>query len=352
MTDDATVDERGHGPLPMRWSDRAMIPAEPYEGIDPDVGVEPSVTLVGMTADPLGAVAKVLMLADGRVYRSAGDCSDSDRRYYWDQSLATHLRAPWEFIDMHFIFDGVPRWWTAQLERQRTATYFEQSLRFAVVEDLGSSVSLPPSLAGTKRIVNAVPEWDGDGVSDWNRLSPEEQSAQRQRYIWNDAISAVGDAYSELIDMGMPAEDARGLLPLATATRVHYHTNLRALAEHAGNRLCTQASFLWRVVFAKMINAIRGYGVECPEHYGSGEDSGWQYETIADSAIFRPVCYSAGRCPWGADFDRGCKIRDRVSENAAAGRPSSEWHEVDGINGIPAIQPAEWLADPTAARFK
>jgi flavin-dependent thymidylate synthase len=317
-----------------------MIPAEPMPNADPNVGVEPTVRLVSMTPDPLGTVAKVLMLADGRVYRVDGDCSDSDRRHYWEQSLKTHLRAPWEFIDMHFIFEGVPRWWTQQLERQRTATYFEQSLRFAVVEDLESAVSFPPSLGGTVR-------------QKWSERRDAVSSTQNMRNIWDDAVQEAETAYMALIEHGMPAEDARGLLPLATCTRVHYHTNLRALAEHAGNRLCTQASFLWRVVFAKIISEIRTYW-EHPESVVRSNqiDDGWQFEAIANSAIFRPVCYSLGSCPWGADFDRGCKIRDRVAENAAAGRPSSEWGRSDGVNGIPAIEPAEWLADEGAARFK
>lgn len=319
--------------LPLRWADRAMLPAEPFKDVDPGAGVVPKVTLVSMTADPLGVIASVLSMADGRVCDTS-DVSDSDRQHYWEQSLATHLRAPWEFIELHFLIDGVPRWWTQQLERQRTATYFEQSLRFAVVENLSRSVSLPPSLVGTVDMEH----------EDYLSRDPR----QAQRRVWDNAVYRIDSAYDRLINSGMPAEDARGLLPLATCTRVHYRTSLRGLAEHAGNRLCTQAQFLWRIVFSKIVESIRDYHPSC---WVESKDQHWQFRTIADSEIFRPVCYSLGRCPWGADFDRGCKIRERVETNGRNGKPSSQWFDPEGDPEL-SINPAEWLADPAAARFK
>jgi thymidylate synthase ThyX len=333
---------QGERNLPLRWSDRAMYIAAPQESVGSD-GVVPSVSLVSMTPDPLGTIASVLAMADGRVINELSELSDDDRRHYWEQSNLTHLKAAWEFVEFHFMFDGVPRWWTQQLERQRTATYFEQSLRFAVVEDLPTAVSLPPSLYGTA------------GTDDENAYFAQE-TKQAMRRHWDRAIHAISHTYEDLINMGMPAEDARGLLPLGTCTRVHYRTNLRSLAEHAGNRLCTQAQFLWRIVFSKIVESIREYEPDAAWKEGDmgfGASSvQWQFRTIADSEIFRPVCYQKGSCPWGADFDRGCKIRGRVEENAAMGRPSSEWHDPDAINGIPSIGNEEWLLDPTAARFK
>jgi hypothetical protein len=95
----------------------------------------------------------------------------------------------------------------------------------------------------------------------------------------------------------------------------------------------------------------------------------WQFELIADSGIFRPVCYQTGHCMFQASADRGCTIRGRVELNADHGIPSSEWdksHPVTDIvpnpggpqhmqttridTTISAINQAEWLLDPAAAR--
>jgi hypothetical protein len=60
-------------------------------------------------------------------------------------------------------------------------------------------------------------------------------------------------------------------------------------------------------------------------------DFAWQFELIANSPIFRPVCFAMGRCPFQADFDRGCTIRERMD----SGRANE-------------VKTEEWLADPTA----
>lgn len=327
----------------VKWADKAMFVAKPHDA-DDDLGVMPSVRLMSMTPDPLGTIASVLSLAKGEV-RAPSSFSVDEKMYYWDQSSATHLRAPWEFIEFHFLIDGVPRSFTQQLERQRTATYFEQSLRFAVVEDLPRAVALPASLMGTiRRADPTAPE----PLEDW---ATEDRHRQRQRDIWERALREVQSAYETLINLGMPAEEARGLLPLGVCTRVHYRTSLRGLSEHAGNRLCTQAQWIWKFVFNEIIRSIREYGI----HSASGIENKWQYSVLAESDIFKPVCYSLGRCPWGSDFDRGCRIRPSVEAFASRGIPSPEWgntriEEGDGSVFGPILS-EHWMAED-AARFK
>ena len=214
--------------------------------------------------------------------------------------------------------------------------YAQESLRFAVKEDLENSVGLPPSLADTELLV------------DYEYGPDELAGAQGQRGVWDRAIGAVAEAYDELIESGMPAEDARGILPHAVLTRVHYSCDLRALLDHAGNRLCTQAQFEWRAVFTRIVEAIRD-----SDAYMAGE--------LAD--LFRPVCYQIGKCAFGADFDRHCDIRERVQVRAEnGGADSTQWHKpflhhtYDHVTGLPrgaespGIAPYEWLGNPNAAR--
>lgn len=322
----------------QHWADEAMYDAEP---LGYDVNKEgPQVTLLNATPDPLGAVAAMSMMYEGKVIRNLGQLSDEERKHYFEQIKRTHLKAPFESVQLHFLLEGVTRSFTHQMVRQRTAVFAQESLRFAVKDTIDEEVALPPSLRGMK--------------DDDPRV-----------ILWKSAVNKTDDVYHALVDGGIPAEDARGLLPHNITTRLHYVTNLRALQDHAGMRLCTQAQFEWRQVWVKMVQAIR--------HYDDGLYAGnsWQYNEIAD--LFRPVCYLTGKCEFGADFDRKCKIRGRVQANHDIGRPSSEWDkEHDKVTGDPivagfgprsvmreedgkpvfigAIQPAEWLTDPTSAR--
>jgi len=318
-----------------RYRDPAQFVAAP---IDATIG--PRVYLLSITPDPLGSIAAACKMYKGEVVRSLEfDVTNAERVLYLGEMQKTKLQAPLEFVKFHFLLEGVTRAFTHQLVRQRTAVYAQESLRFAVKEDLPNSAGLPPSLAGTDG--DPSEGLDGDW---WDSAS----HADRMRAQWDAAIRQIGATYKRLVDSGMPAEDARGILPHAVLTRVHYCTDLRALLDHAGNRLCTQAQFEWRAVFTRIVEAIRD-----SDAYMAGE--------LAD--LFRPVCYQIGKCAFGADFDRHCDIRERVQVRAEnGGTDSTQWHKpflyhkYDPVTGLPrgvespGIAPYEWLGNPDAAR--
>lgn len=288
----------------QKWADDAMFAAEKMDD------VRPRVYLLQATPDPLGGIAAMAKMYKGEVVRNLADVTDDERRHFWAESQKTHLRAPHEAVDFHFMVEGVTRAFTHQMVRQRTAVYAQESLRFAVKEGFADEVPLPPSLMGM--------EADAESVARWQ-----------------DAINHVEEAYEFLVNSGVPAEDARGLLPHSITTRLNYKTNLRNLVEHVGNRLCTQAQFEWRIEISDLMRAIREYKGHMVRYTGTHvvRDSDWQFQMIADSELFRPVCYSLGHCPFTADFDRGCTIRGRVEED--------KFDDIDV---------REWLLDPTAAR--
>lgn len=342
--------------LPIKWGDAQQYHAEPHDQSDTDedggtYGVEPRVHLLTMTERPLQAIAAMAFMYEGRVVRHLDEVTAEEAEAKWADVLATHLDTPLEAVELHFVIEGIDRAMTHQLVRQRVgAAFAQESLRFAVVGDLLDSTTLPPSLAGT------MPHSEWVGSAHWVGADKETEKRQRWRQAWDTALHEIDAAYTLLVQSGMPAEEARGLLPHCTATRVHYHTNLRALSKTAGDRLCTQAQFAWRRVVAQMIDAIRGYGISGPEHDMWVRPDRWQYETIADSKLFRPVCFQLGRCPMNASFDRVCSIRERVDDLAAHGVSSEHWDkhttlpDGEGELDIEPINPAEWLANPGAAR--
>jgi len=300
-----------------KYADKAMFPAAPF------ASAIPKVHLLWMTPDPLGAVAAAVRMYKGIPTYSLRDITDDERRAYWAQSQKTELKAPHEFIKLHFFIEGVDRSFTHQAVRQRTAVYAQESLRFAVKDgSLKEETSRPPSL-------------DDPSRSQSIRNDLEDS--------WNSALEEIEKQYKFLIANGMPAEDARGLLPGSVLTRLNYCTDLRNLASEAGKRLCIQAQFHWRQVFLGMREAVRHAG----DYLGMESDVSWQFHLIADSDIFSPVCYQIGKCGFKAEFDRGCTIRERVDIFESHGIQSAEWSNVDRHPSI-SIARSEWLEDAKA----
>lgn len=361
----------------QRWADVAQFRPEhmPEETRAAGGGVRPAVRLVSATPDPLGVLGMIVGIYKGKVHRSLATVTDDERREALEAMLKTKLNGPMEAIQFVFLIEGVSRSFTHQAVRSRFSFFAQESLRFAVVDDEPwlDRISYPPSLAAAPVSV--------DEIMGGHVMSPEERDYAVRRDVWDEAVLTSHQAYKRLVDAGIPSEDARGLMPHAMGTRYVWVVSLRTLLGEAGKRLCTQAQFEWRAVLAEVVRAMRTY--ESPAQKLSETDRGpewgttgiwgdtWQFEEMAK--LLQPACYQEGRCGFMAQFDRGCKIRDRVNANAAIKRPSSEWgqekdlgpespfkeptpwgkqvgHRVHSI--IPAVRTEEWLLDPDAARVR
>lgn len=317
----------------QRWADGHQYLSEPM----PE-GKGLSVTLLNATPDPLGSLAALCGIYKGRVVRSLREVSDEDRRASLDDMSKTTLNGPLAGVHFHFVLEGVSRSFTHQAVRDNFSFIAQESLRFAVKEDWAAEVPLPPHLAGLR----------------------EDHPQVR---IWKKAMNAAEDAYGALVNNGMPAEEARELLPHAVTTRYHWTPSLRTLLAEAGKRTCTQAQFHWKQVFAQIAKALRKYRTQ--GSFGTPWSDKWQFELIAN--MLRPNCFQTGSCGFMAAFDRGCTIRERVEAFGSVGVPSSEWGknydpenayadgppmsgQVFGPPYIRAIGNHEWAADPGAAR--
>lgn len=357
------------------WGDSQQYSAEPHPGYDPEHGgVNPSVALQWMTPDPLGAMAMATGMYEGKVFRHISEVTDDDRKKALEAMQRTHLTAGLEVVRFQFLLDGVDRAFTHQQVRQRTAVFFQESLRFAVLEDLMTATTLPDSLAAT--VPSDRHMWMETTLFNLKESTLYQFASKEERWrlLWDYVMQVISEAYNTMVNTGMPAEEARGTLPTAVATRIVYNTDLRNMIGHAGNRLCTQAQFHWRQIFSEMVNAIGNYTPdlswitprewEHPEGFRGEierrweESNRWQFKAIAQAEFFRPACYQLGHCPFQASFDRECVIRDRVEAFAKHGVPSRMWHlNHEGPNDhgmgpprVRAINPAEWLLDASAAR--
>lgn len=156
---------------------------------------------------------------------------DSDPATWTDQGRNEHLaymldtiRSSWEFVDYVFQIDGVTRAFTHQLVRTRAGSYAQESQRTVDARDNGYDI--PDSVAGSSRTI----------------------------YEWSCA-DAFG-AYKALLDAGVPAQDARGVLPTATFTSITAKYSLRTLSDMARVRLCTRTQGEYQNVFRAMRAAV------------------------------------------------------------------------------------------------
>jgi flavin-dependent thymidylate synthase len=288
------------------YVDRAMFGAEPVEE---KALAHPKVYLLSATPDPLGACAAYSMMYEGRVVRDLSEITDDERRHYFDETFKTALKTPLEAIDLHFMVEGMTRATWDQMRTQRTASFAGESLRFAVKDTFAESV----------------------------RPGPSVENKKGNRDIWAKALVGLEEAYHALIANGVPAEDARGLLPMNILVRGHWKSNLRNLEAEIGKRLCTQAQFEWRMLHADLRRSIREYQQTMRVNGGTSilRANDWQWAYIAESPMFVSICFQKGACMFKASMDRGCTIRSRVD----AGQ-------------FDQIKTEEWLMDPTAAWVK
>jgi thymidylate synthase ThyX len=379
----------------VRWADRAQYHSAqmPAETRAPGGGTRPTVRLLNATPDPLGGLAALCGIYEGKVYSSLRAVDDDERRAAWEAMRSTVLNGPLESIVFHFLVQGVTRAFTHQAVRNRFSFFAQESMRFAVVDDERwiDRQAYPPSLASapvsTSEVAERVAAYEvGDNFERPDFMTPEERDYALRRDAWDDAILTAEAAYRRLVDAGVPAEEARGLMPHSITTRYHWVVSIRTLLGEAGKRLCTQAQFEWRVVMAEVVKALRDYAIkpdtvrsECVggqwKEVPARRSDAWQFELMAEA--LQPICYQEGRCGFMAKFDRGCTIRGRVDRFAANNVSSQHWGSTgqydvaagqvsnvslfnDGsdlavsniaeFRPLLPIHPKEWLADPAAAR--
>lgn len=129
-----------------------------------------------------------------------------------------------EHATLTFAIDGVSRAMTHQLVRHRLASYNQQSQRYVSYSEEPCFI-VPPSV-------------DADPIA-------------RERF--DEATAAAFDAYRALIDAGVPAEDARYLLPNAMETKIVVTMNLRELLHFFELRCCRRAQWEIREVALAML---------------------------------------------------------------------------------------------------
>ena len=162
------------------------------------------VELLYHTPDPERAIATAARLCYAPVGAAELMETMSEERMHSVLStiMASGHFSTLEHVSYTFAIDGVSRALTHQLVRHRLASFNQQSQRYVKFKE-GVSVVKPESV-----------------------LANEEANA-----VFDEAIEAATSAYKKLLDAGVPAEDARYLLPNAAESKIVVTMNVRELLQ-------------------------------------------------------------------------------------------------------------------------
>ena len=171
----------------------------------------------------------------------------------------TALQGPLEMLNFTFLITRVTRAFTHQLVRYRIGTSFAQeSLRF------------------TKKL-------------DCEVLATTDHPS------YAEAIGNTMANYEQMLEQGVPVQDARGVLPTNILTKIYMTASFRTLQNMYQQRMCTQAQHgEWETVLQQVKGCIADVDPRLAE-------------------LLKMSCEREdGKCIFKSTWDRPCPFRDRL----------------------------------------
>ena len=201
-----------------------------------------NVELLYHTPDPQRAVATAARLCYAPVGASElmETLSDEQVEHVLSTILSSGHYSTLEHASYTFAIEGVSRAMTHQLVRHRLASYNQQSQRYVAFSE-------EPEFILPRSVVDAG-----------------------QEEAFRKAASASFEAYRSLVEAGVPAEDARYLLPNACETKIVVTMNMRELLHFFELRCCNRAQWEIRAVACRMLELVRPTAPLVFAHAGPG----------------------------------------------------------------------------------
>jgi len=129
----------------------------------------------------------------------------------------------------------------AQITRHRHVSFDVQSMRYVAFDDVdpadvedGEMVVTPPSASD--------PNWVG---RNQKAGQVDDETVERREEIFQRSVRQSVEDYQELLDLGMPPEDARFVLPIGTEVNMVMSMNARMLMHVADMR--GEADAQWEI---------------------------------------------------------------------------------------------------------
>lgn len=188
------------------------------------------VKLISYTPEPEKVVAAAARLCYSP--RSANDIledfSDEQVTDFVKKLVSLGHESPMEHVCFTFAIDGVSRALSHQLVRHRIGCSYSQKSQRYVKENQFEYIT-PPKVA--KNIETAE--------------------------VFRKAMEYAQKAYEELLAVGIPAEDARFVLPNAAETKFVMTMNVRSLLHFFELRCCNRAQWEIRALANEMLKQVR-----------------------------------------------------------------------------------------------
>ncbi len=189
------------------------------------------VTLLQHTPEP----EKTVALAARLCYSAAtiGDLqeklSSSDVASFLEKIMSLGHQSVLEHVSFTFGIEGISRACSHQLVRHRLASYSQQSQRYVTFKGDGFPLVVPDAIAADPAL----------------------------QATFDRAMAACAVAYRELVDAGVPAEDARFVLPNAAETKIIVTMNGRELLHFFELRCCERAQWEIRAMAVEMLKLVK-----------------------------------------------------------------------------------------------
>jgi len=187
-----------------------------------------NVKLIGYTPNPEKLPAMAAKLTHSKT--KPGDLDKSLEKELFailDHVINLGHTSVVEHTSFTFAISDVSRSLTHQLVRHRIASYAQQSQRYVNLKE--SNYVIPPKIE--------------------KNLTMKKAYEQTMKKIW--------DQYNKLLEMGIPAEDARYVLPNATCTNIIVTMNARSLLNFFELRCCLHAQWEIRTLANKMLQEVK-----------------------------------------------------------------------------------------------
>ncbi|HPX60645.1 MAG TPA: FAD-dependent thymidylate synthase [Deltaproteobacteria bacterium] len=189
-----------------------------------------NVELLQYTPEPEKTVALAARLCYSPVSigRLQEKLESTDIEAFLDKIMSLGHQSVLEHVSFTFGLEGISRVTTHQLVRHRIASFSQQSQRYVSHKEEYTSI-MPDSIA-------------------------ENEEA---RQIFAFMSETVHKAYAQLVDMGIPAEDARYILPNAAETKIIMTMNARELLHFFNLRCCRRAQWEIREMGIEMLRQVK-----------------------------------------------------------------------------------------------
>jgi thymidylate synthase (FAD) len=188
------------------------------------------VKLLHYTPDPEGAVALAARLCYSPVSIEAMQerLSGSDIKVFLEKIMSLGHQSVLEHASFTFGIEGVSRVTTHQLVRHRIASFSQQSQRYVSHKEQFTAV-IPPTI--------------------------EAHHGMKERF--SAQLQSLHSFYAEMVEAGIPAEDARYILPNATESKIMVTMNAREMLHFFRLRCCERAQWEIRAMSLEMLKMIK-----------------------------------------------------------------------------------------------